>query len=85
MVERELQRKVCRVSPILPPKEDEELVPRTAYLPARMWERLSEIADETKAAGPKKGYSRNEVIIHFLNWALVEYEREKTMERKPKK
>lgn len=77
-------RKAYRVSPILPPKEDEKPVGRTVYLPERLWSRLTEIGEDTKKTDPKKGYSRNEVILHFLEWACREYELEKT-EKKPRK
>lgn len=72
------------MSPILPPKQQPELKGSSVYLPDAMWERLSEIADLSKTeAGPKvKGYSRNEVIIHFLQWAIEEWERERRAKKK---
>jgi hypothetical protein len=71
------------VSPILPPKEDEEMVGKSAYLPKSIWTRLAEIAEETKSEDPmKRGYSRNEVMIHFLRWAIREHDAEKRTKRK---
>jgi len=67
-----------KIVPILPPKDEPELMASTVYLPEETWERLKQIAAETRAEDPKgKGYNRNEVIMHFLGWAISEYEREK--------
>jgi hypothetical protein len=66
---------------ILPPKKEPVLSASTVYLPKELWERLKEIADETKKEDPDgKGYNRNEVIMHFLSWAVEQYtsERKKT-------
>lgn len=74
------------MTPILPPKGEPKLVGRSVYLSEEMWDRLTAIADETKKEDPhEKGYSRNEVIIHFLEWAIREYEAEKRAEKKLKK
>lgn len=74
------------MSPVLPPKEDEEMVGKSAYLPKSIWTRLGEIAEETKADDPTgKGYSRNEVMIHFLRWAIREHETEQKTKRAKRK
>jgi predicted DNA-binding protein len=59
------------VSKILPPKQDEgELVTTSLRMPRVMIERLDSIAKES-------GYSRTEVMLHFVRWAIQEYEAEK--------
>lgn len=68
------------MSPILPPKGGTKLTGSTVYLSPEAWEKLKEIADQTKAEDGK-GYSRNEVIIHFLEWAMREYEKERQAEK----
>ena len=57
--------------PVLPPKEPKtkDTINSGVLFPKWLHERISQIAHE-------RGYSRNEVIIHFLKWALQEHERE---------
>lgn len=63
------------VSRILPPKDPEgELVATSLRIPEALVKRLDVVAKESS-------YSRTEVILHFLRWALQEYEAEK----RPKK
>ena len=63
--------------PILPPKGDKTRG-SSVYLTDATWERLTEIAEQSKSEDPHgKGYSRNEVIQHFLDWAIREYESER--------
>lgn len=59
------------MAPVLPPKEQKpkENVNSGVVFPKWLHERIGEIATE-------RGYSRNEVIIFFLKWALQEHERE---------
>jgi predicted DNA-binding protein len=66
------------VSRILPPKEFGEAVTTSLRMPKGMMARLDAVAQES-------GYTRTEVILHFLKWALEEYEVEKASERKAKK
>ena len=75
------------VSNILPPKGEPRLRGSSVYLTEEMWERLEEISAESKAEDPEgKGYSRNEVILQFLRWAVREYEAERrAVKRKPSK
>lgn len=64
--------------PILPPKNAVVPVARSVYLPEEMWDELTAIADETKLEDANgKGYTRNEVILHFLTWAMGEYRAER--------
>ena len=64
--------------PILPPKNAVPPVARSVYLPEEMWDELTAIADETKPEDSGgKGYTRNEVILHFLTWAMGEYRSER--------
>lgn len=63
------------VTRILPPREKEgEQMATGIRVPKALLERLDEIADA-------ENYSRNEVIAHFLKWAVEQYEAEK----KPRK
>jgi metal-responsive CopG/Arc/MetJ family transcriptional regulator len=63
------------VTRILPPREKEgEQVATGVRLPKTLLDRLDEI-------GESENYSRNEVILHFLKWALEEYEAEKKPKR----
>lgn len=58
------------VAPVLPPKETGEKIAQTPLrLPASILARVDEIAED-------EDYSRNEVLVHFVRWALGEYERE---------
>lgn len=58
---------------------------KSVYLPKSLWERLSAIAADSARDDPDgRGYSRNEVIVHFLKWACDEHERE-VAERRPHK
>lgn len=59
--------------PVLTPKED--LVGRTVRLPQSLWDQLDRIADEAN-------YSRNEVHVKFIEWAVKQYEEEKAAEKK---
>lgn len=71
------------VNPILPPKGKPKLKASTLYLPEALWQRLSDIADETKTDDPEgKGYNRNEVALHFLEWAEREYSAQRAEARK---
>lgn len=70
-------------SSILPPKGEEKTRGSTVHLPDSMWDRLDEIALETKQDDPDgKGYSRNEVIQQFMRWAIREYEAERRAKKK---
>lgn len=63
------------VTRILPPRDKEsETVGTGVRLPKSLLARLDEIADD-------ENYSRNEVIAHFLKWALEQYETEKKPKR----
>lgn len=57
---------------VLTPRDprDKELRGTSVQLPVWLVTRLDEIAESD-------GYSRNEVVIHFLKWALEQYETEK--------
>lgn len=56
---------------VLPPREKEgKRVNTGVSLPEDLLRRLDEVAE-------LENYSRNEVVMHFLRWALVEYEKEK--------
>lgn len=61
---------------VLPPKT--ELSSTGIRVPKALLKRLEEIAG-------MEDYSRNEVILYFLEWALKEYEKEKTAESLKKK
>lgn len=64
------------MSPIIPVPE-----PRTRsslVLDKSTWDALDRVAEESKATHPPNGLSRNDVIEHFLKWALGQYETEKT-------
>ena len=72
-------------SSILPPKREPKTRGSTVHLPDDVWERLDEIAEETRADDPNgAGYSRNEVIAHFIRWAMREYETERRAKKKAK-
>jgi hypothetical protein len=64
-------KKEKEMSPVLPPKEQKanDTVSSGVVFPKDLHTRIGEIAKE-------RGYSRNEVIVHFLRWALAEHERE---------
>lgn len=63
---------------LLPPFEnDEAKVNRSVYMPEWKWDRLAEIADQTKAMDPKKrGFSRNDLIEHALTKFIEDWDRE---------
>lgn len=64
-------------SRILPPKDAEgEIIPTSLRFPRGLLAKLDVVARES-------GYSRTEVITHFVRWALQEYEMEKA--KTPKK
>jgi hypothetical protein len=74
---------VVEAMAILPPKGDVKVRGSSVYLSDAMWDRLTEIAEETQREDPGgKGYSRNEVIQHFLEWALREYDAERRAKKK---
>jgi len=74
---------VLEAMAILPPKTKPRMPGSTVYLPEATWDRLAEIAEETKADDPRgKGYSRNEVIVNFLDWAIREYDAERRAKKK---
>jgi hypothetical protein len=75
---------VTKAMPILPSKKGTKPLGRTAYLPTWMWGRLEEIAEESKADDPKEGYSRNEVIVRFLEKGIADYEAERRLEAEKK-
>lgn len=59
------------MSKILPPKENEkDTVQFSVTFPRSVVNRLDAIALE-------EGYSRGGVVLHFVKWALEEFEREK--------
>lgn len=68
---------VAPVSRILPPKEDQEMVTTSLRMPRALIAELEAVAEES-------GYTRSDVIVHFVRWALDEYKREKA-ERKSRK
>jgi hypothetical protein len=63
---------------LLPPFESEEKkINRSLYMPEKKWDRLAEIAEETKRLDPKgKGFSRNDLIEHALTKFIEDWERE---------
>jgi len=66
-----MQAEARSVSRILPPKErGEELVTTSFRCPESILKKVDRIAADS-------GYSRNEVLVHFVNWATREYEEEK--------
>lgn len=69
---------------LLPPFENEpDDVGRSVYLPPTLWEKLTEISEETKVMDPKrKGYSRNELIKHALRQYVEDWEREKASKKR---
>lgn len=70
----ELLEVLDRVSPILPPKGPAgPFVPTTVRLPKPLLDLIEQIAEE-------EGYSRNEVVMHFLQFAVAAFQREKAQE-----
>lgn len=60
------------VSRILPPKEDVEVPVTTSFrIPPSVLKDLDEVSEES-------GYTRTDVMIHFLRWALQEYRAEQS-------
>lgn len=59
------------MAPVLPPRDDKPEGTKSSGVVFPLWlfDRLTQIAKERR-------YSRNEVIIRFLSWALQEHERE---------
>jgi metal-responsive CopG/Arc/MetJ family transcriptional regulator len=68
-----LAKEVFRVSKILPPAEG-ETTQFGIRAPISLVERLDAVAKES-------GHSRTDVVLHFLRWALQEYESEKKAKR----
>lgn len=66
------------VSELLPPwGSNDDKVNRSVYMPEWKWDRLAEIADQTKQMDPrKKGFSRNDLIEHALTKFIEDWERE---------
>jgi hypothetical protein len=61
---------------VLPPREKEGKQTQTGVrMPEALLQRLQEVADA-------ENYSRNEVIVYFLKWALGAYEADKADEDK---
>lgn len=77
-------RGAVKVSPVLPPKKLRELKGSSIYLPVELWEKITEIvrASEEEAGPGEKGYNRNEVIIHLIQWATEEWDREQRSKKK---
>lgn len=72
---RHVHEREVAVSRILPPKEQEgDLIPTSLRIPSVILKKLDAISKES-------GYIRTEVMLHFLRWAIQEYE----AEAKPKK
>ncbi len=70
-------------SSMLPVKSQPKPSGSTVYLQREVWARLDAIAAETKAEDPEGvGYSRNEVIQRFLDWAIREYDAERRSKKK---
>lgn len=68
-----------QVSRILPPKEDEgPPVTTSLRIPQKLVQAIDEIGQST-------GYSRTEVVNHFLRWAVREYRAEQQAAPKPPK
>lgn len=64
-----------RLSRILPPRKDEgELVTTSLRLPEGILGRIDKIVKDSK-----KTYSRTEVMIYFLRWAIEEHEKEEAL------
>lgn len=56
--------------PVLPPKQrDQPLVSTSVRLPKDLIDALDEIAGATD-------YSRNDVVLHFLRWAVDAYKKQ---------
>jgi hypothetical protein len=67
----ELLEVLGRVSPILPPRGPAgPFTQATIRLPKPLLELIERIAEE-------EGYSRNEVVQHFLQYAITEFQRER--------
>lgn len=64
------------LSRILPPPEG-EAVGTSIRVPKAMLKRIDDVAEES-------GHSRTDVILHFLRWALQEYELERAEKRTKK-
>lgn len=74
-----MHTEVSEVSRILPPKEDEgEPLSTSLRIPKAILGRIDAVA---KASN----YTRTEVILHFLRWALEEYDAEQETDRKAKR
>ena len=63
--------------PVLPPRDPRDADVRSSgiMLPNCLWEELADIAR-------LEGYSRNEVIAHFIRWSLAQYRAEKSGDEK---
>lgn len=63
------------MSRILPPRTTEEMLTTSLRMPKRLYEAIGAIAKE-------EGYTRTEVMLHFMEWGLVEHHREQQAEKK---
>lgn len=70
MEDRERRLEVAKLVP--PPPE--ATTRSSVVLPDWMWERLAAIASEHKHTETRR-YTRDEIIRHFLDWAIQEYGR----------
>lgn len=70
------------VSRIIPPPP-EATTRSSVVLPDWMWERLSEIATNHKHHEGKR-YTRDDIIRHFMAWAIDEYDKEQREEAQKK-
>lgn len=67
------------LSKILPPKENEkDFEAFSVRLPKSLVRGLEAVSEES-------GHSRNQVVIHFLKWAMTEYANEREAEKKHRK
>lgn len=69
-----MSRKMIPTMTVIPPRErkkGETIAQTPLRLPADMLRRVDEIADA-------EGYSRNEVLVLFVTWALAQHERERS-------
>lgn len=72
------------VGSLIPPTP-EPMRRNSLELPAWIWHRLDEIADETRGERGPKEWHRGSVAAHFLEWAIKEYEAERAQLKRPKK
>lgn len=65
---------------VLRREKSEKKVGRTLRLPKEVWEKLDEVAQVSTEAAKEAGeetWSTNDVIEHFIAWALGQYETDK--------